>query len=258
MSREARLRVAREAVAGATAPPSRGVLAFGDARIDAVLPGGGLPLGCWHEVVGEGMQIETAAAAAGFVAALAAPLARRGTVVWVMRRDDLYAPGLGGLGFPATRLIQVQAKDETQSLIALADALATAGVIAAIGEVEGVDLTAGRRLQLACERRGATGFIIRRRPYGGTSPGASRGEATGSAAATRWRIAPAPSEPLPGEPGLGAPRWHVTLERCRGGRTGTWIMEKTEDAHPLRLVADLGDRQLETAPSAPSRHRLSG
>ena len=249
MSREARLRVAREAVAG-TIAPDRGVLAFGDRRIDQVLPGEGLPLGCWHEVVGEGMQIETAAAGAAFVAALAAPLARRGAVVWVMRRDDLYAPGLFGLGFPATRLIQVQAKDETQSLIALADALGTAGVIAAIGEVEAVDLTAGRRLQLACERHGATGFVIRRRPYGGTS----RGEATGSAAATRWSIAPAPSEPLPGEPGLGAPRWRVSLERCRGGRTGAWIMEKTEDAYPLRLVADLGDRQLETAQPAPAWH----
>src|SRR4051812_12742496 len=84
-----------------------GVLPFGDARIDACLPGGGLPLGRWHEIGGLGMEAETAAAPAAFTALLAAPLARRGPlggeVVWVLRRDDLWAPGLAGLGFPPER-----------------------------------------------------------------------------------------------------------------------------------------------------------
>jgi protein ImuA len=120
------------------------------------------------------------------------------------------------------------------------------------GEVEAVDLTAGRRLQLACEQGSATGFVLRRRPFGG------RGRAdASSAAATRWTVAPAPSEPAPGEPGLGAPRWRVGLERCRGGRTGAWIFEAAEDddaAHPFRLVAELGDRDV----AAPERLRLAG
>ncbi len=245
MSREARLREARAkiAVLAATAP-DHGVLSFGDLGLDEALGGGGLPLGRWHEMAGEGLEVETAAAASAFVAALAAPLAARGAVVWVMRRDDLHAPGLAGLGFPAARLIQVKAGSEAQALAALEDALGCAGVAAAIGEAERVDLTGGRRLQLACERGGATGFIIRRRPFGG----APRRQSAGSAATTRWRIAGAPSEPEFGEPGLGAPRWRVTLERCRGGRSGTWILEKSDGAHPLRVVARLGDRQLETAP----------
>jgi len=58
----------------------------------------------------------------------------------------------------------------------------------------------------------------------------------------------------PGEPGLGAPRWRVTLERCRGGRSGAWIMEKSDGPYPLRVVARLGDRQLET----PQPLRLAG
>jgi protein ImuA len=128
-------------------------------------------------------------------------------------------------------------------------------VAAVVGEVEAADLTAGRRLQLACEKRSATGFLILRRPYGGQA----RREATGSAAATRWRIASAPSEPPAGEFGLGAPRFRVELERCRGGRTGAWLLEAagaycwetTDVAHPLRLVAELGDRQL--APALPLR-----
>jgi len=126
-------------------------------------------------------------------------------------------------------------------------------VSAVFGEVEAVDLTAGRRLQLACERRGATGFVIKRRSFGGTG----RKEAAGSVAATRWRVASAPSEPPSDEFGLGAPRFAVTLERSRGGRSGAWILEAdraysweaVDVAHPLRLVADLGDRELAPAQS---------
>jgi protein ImuA len=236
-----------------------GILPFGDGRIDGCLPGGGLPLGRWHEIGGVGLEAETAAAPTAFTALMAAPLAKRGEVVWVLRRDDLWAPGLAGLGFPPERLIQVCARDEAEALSVMEDALATVGVAAVVGEVEACDLTAGRRLQLACEKQGATGFLIRRRPYGGTP----KREATGSAAATRWRIASAPSEPPPGEFGLGAPRFSVELERCRGGRTGAWLMEAegayeletnpnldgNNGTHPLRLVAELGDRQL--APAQP-------
>lgn len=235
-----------------------GVLPFGIAAIDERLPGGGLALGRWHEVTAAGMESETAAAPTVFTALSVRPLARRGEVVWVLRRDDLWAPGLAGLGFPAERLIQVYARDEAEALSVMEDALATVGVAAVVGEVEAVDLTAGRRLQLACERRGGTGFAIRRRPFGGTS----RHE-TGSAAATRWRVEAAPSEPAAGDFGLGAPRYRVELERCRGGRPGAWILEADQAysweandvAHPLRLVADLGDCEL--APTQPADRRAA-
>jgi protein ImuA len=237
-----------------------GRLAFGEPEVDAALAGG-LALGRWHEIGAEGLEIETGAAPAAFTALMAAPLARRGWAVWVLRRDDLWAPGLEGLGFLPARLIQVCARDEAEALGVMEDALAAEGVAAVIGEVEAVDLTAGRRLQLACEKQGATGFVIRRRPFGG----GARREAAGSTAATRWRVASAPSAPDPsefgpGEFGLGAPRFAATLERCRGGRPGAWLFEAKsaysqnswngeapDGTHPLRLVADLGDRGLAAA-----------
>ena len=236
-----------------------GTLPFGDPDIDAALPGGGLPLGRWHELTAAGLEVETAAAPAAFAALMAAPLARQGEAVWVLRRDDLWAPGLAGLGFPPERLIQVCARDEAEALAVMEDALSTVGVTAVFGEVETVDLTAGRRLQLACEARGSTGFVLKRRPFGGTV----KREAAGSAAATRWRISSAPSEPPAGEFGLGAPRFKVELERCRGGRTGAWILEAQaaysweagDVAHPLRLVARLGDREL--APAQPAHRRAA-
>jgi protein ImuA len=271
MTQAARLAAVRAKVAALEAggAPVQAALPFGDARLDGMFPAGGLPLGCWHEVAGQGLEIETAAAPAAFVAALARPLAARGAVVWVMRRGDLYAPGLAGLGFPADRLIQVQARDEAQALAALEDALGSAGVAAAIGEVGTVDLTAGRRLQLACERRGATGFAIRRWPFGGPPPKRAAGAAPGStqggsAAATRWTVGAVPSgeeeelerrsDSIRSQRALGPPRWRVDLTRCRGGRPGQWILEMSDGAYPLRVVAALGDRQLE----APQPWRRAG
>jgi protein ImuA len=257
--REERLVAVRAKVAALEAGRGAqfGRLALGAPSADAAL-GGGLALGRWHEIGSEGLETETAAAPAAFAALLAAPLARRGWAVWVLRRDDLWAPGLEGLGFPPERLIQVCAHDEAEALGVMEDALTSPGIAAVIGEAEAPDLTAGRRLQLACERKGATGFVIRRRPFGGNP----RREPTGSAAATRWRVAPAPSEPAAGEFGLGPPRFAATLERCRGGRPGAWLFEASrafsqdvweawDGTHPLRLVAELGDRQL--APAQPLR-----
>ena len=219
------------------------VIALGDARLDRLLPGGGLGLRAWHEFAGEGLDLETGAASAAFAARLALPLTSRGELIWVVRRDDLHAPGLAALGFPAERLIQVCARDEAEALAVMEDALRTPGVAAVFGEAAEVDLTAGRRLQLAAEQGQATGFLLRRRPFGG----AAAGKETSSAAATRWTVAPSPSEPATGEPGLGAPRWRVRLERCRGGRTGEWILEAREEddaPHPFRLVAELADRDV--------------
>jgi len=245
-SRQARLASLRVEIAAleSLGQPVGEVLPFGDERVDGRLPGGGLALGRWHEFVGEGLELETAAASAAFVARLATPLTGRGELVWVLRRDDLHAPGLASLGFPTERLIQVCARDDDEALGVLEDALRTPGVAAAFGEVGEVSLTAGRRLQLACEQGGATGFVLRRRPYGGEAKAEP-----GTAAATRWTIAPAPSEQAVGDlaVGLGAPRWRVTLERCRGGRTGAWILEAREEddtPHPFRLVANLADRDL--------------
>ncbi|MES2032968.1 MAG: protein imuA [Pseudomonadota bacterium] len=245
-SREARLAAVRGQIAAleaGTRTPSP-VQPFGDPRVDDCLPGGGLPLGRWHELTSGGMEVETGAVAAGFAAMLARPLSATGAVIWILRRDDLYAPGLTTMGFPARSLIQVRVRDEQQALMALEDALGSTGVAAVVGEVEDVDLTAGRRLQLACERHGATGLIVRRRPYGGVS----RKAQGGSAAATRWRLAAAASLPPAGEPGLGPPRWHAALERCRGGRPGEWILEGRQEAdhgpHPFTVVSGLADHDL--------------
>lgn len=236
---EHKLRALRERLAalegGRSARPIR---PFGDERVDACLPRGGLPLGRWHELAGEGVELETAAAPAAWGALLSAPLARAGEVVWVLQRPDLHPPGLAALGL---RPIFVRVRDDAEALGAMEDALRAKGVAAVWGEVSAVDLTAGRRLQLACEVHGATGFVLRRRLWGR----AAKAEG-GSASATRWRVFPAPSDPGD-EPGLGPPRWRVVLERCQGGRPGAWLMEACDEANRIRVVAELAADELAPA-----------
>lgn len=224
--------------------PAHGVLPFGDPRIDDRLPGGGLACGAWHALASEGIEVETGAAAGAFATLLARPLAARGAAVWVLRRDDLYAPGLSTLGFPAQRLIFVRCDDDEAVLAAVEDAARTRGVAVVVGEADRIGLVAGRRLQLACAGHGATALMLERRPFGGR--GAQRDEASPW---TRWRIGAAPSQPDNDWIGLGSPRWRVALERSRGGRPGEWLLEMKEEdhgSHPLRVVAELADHRMAT------------
>lgn len=238
---EHKLRALRERLAALEGGRRGGrVLPFGDARVDGCLPNGGLPLGRWHELAGEGPELETAAAPAAWAAALGAKLAGEGEGVWILQREDLHPPGLAALGL---RPIFVLVRNDVEALAAAEDALRAKGVAAVWAEVADLDLTAGRRLQLACEAHGATGFVLRRRLW---ARRAKPETSTGSA--TRWRVAAAPSDPGD-QPGLGPSRWRVTLERAGGGRPGAWIMEESDEADRIRVVSELADHGLAQAPS---------
>jgi protein ImuA len=67
-------------------------LPCGLAEIGARLPPGGLALGALHEVAGGGNGAIDGAAAALFVAGIAARA--RGRVLWCLDRPDLFAPSL--------------------------------------------------------------------------------------------------------------------------------------------------------------------
>jgi protein ImuA len=229
-------------------------LKLDDGRMDGCFLSGGLPLGCWHEILGEGVDADASAIPAAFTARLCAGLAQGGQVVWALRREDLYAPGLCELGLKPDRLLMVRTASEAETLAVLEDALSAKGVAAAVGEVERVGLTAGRRLQLACERRGATGLLLRRRLFG--RPPEREGKAEPATAASRWRIKPWPSEPEAGAPGLGATRWAARLERTRGGRSGGWILEASDGAVPFRVVAELADHGLASTERGQDREQI--
>src|ERR1700732_5532484 len=74
---------------------AHGVLPFGVAAIDRVLPGGGLARGALHEILGAGGDEEDGALAAAFAAGIVGRLAAQrslggdGMVLWCLPRPDL-------------------------------------------------------------------------------------------------------------------------------------------------------------------------
>ena len=230
------------------------VLPFGDARIDAHLPGGGLPVGQLHEIGAEGIEAETGTICGGFAAAIGGALLRRTVLdcdrvlLWIATDCDLYAPGLLQYGVDPGRLILVQTRRDDETLQSMETALRSGASVAVVGEVGTLTRLAARRLQLACLNQGSTGLLLRRWPHG-----RKPGPPDGNAAVTRWRLSPVPSGARRHE--TGPPTWQVELLHARGGRPGGWVMQcrpmgaegEMQDAspndtpHPLRVAAILGD-----------------
>jgi protein ImuA len=232
-----------------------GVLPFGIAAIDRALPGGGLAQGALHEILGMSGDEEDGALAAAFAAGILGRLARtgNGTVLWCLPRPDLYGPGLAAHGLDPARLVLVRVPRDGEILWAMEEGLRAPGIAAVVGEVGTLAAVASRRLQLAAERSGVTAFLLRRWRDGGQ---AARERALPNAAVTRWRIAAQPSQPLPGEPGVGRPRWRVELLRCRGGEPACWEMEGADATGHVSLASALADRP--AAPVAAEKFRCVG
>lgn len=247
------------------------VVSFGLAAIDGHLPAGGLAGGGVHEIAdGSGAGIGNGSATA-FAAALAGRAQRlyRAPVVWIAprigQRESLYGPGLAAFGLDPAALIVVRVPARGRAgaapaLWAMEEALRTPAVGAVCAEIDAIDLTASRRLQLAAEAGGAFGLLLRgtvNRTGNAVPPIAS---------ATRWRVTAAPSGPawpLSLPPALpGATRWRVELLRVRGGRPHHWLLEWHHDptyetAGGFALAAAPGDRPVVPAAAGEPPERIA-
>jgi protein ImuA len=223
-----------------TAPRRHESLQFNVPEIDAHLPGNGLRRGALHEVVENGPAAEFSGCATLFVAGIAARL--KGSVLWCMTRRDLFSPGLSGAGLSPDRVIYVDAIRDRDVLPLVEEGLRERKLAAVIGEVNGVGLTASRRLQLAAEGSGVTALLLRRW-WTVAERDLTRSP---TAAMTRWRITPVPSEPAPA-PGLGRALWQVELVRCRGAEPRSWILEACDEKGRLALPAVLANRPHQAA-----------
>lgn len=221
-------------------------VAFGVAEIDRFLPGGGLTMGALHEV--GAAQHGAKPAAFGFAMALAALAqgARRGPMVLILSRRSCkdfgmpYGHGLAKLGVDAGRLIVVETRSDKEALWAIEETLKSRAELAMVVGVPGSDrdparhLTESRRLSLAAAARGTPLVLV-----------SSAARAQASAAVTRWRIATAGS--AKGRSGsedrepFARSRWSVTLDRCRNGRTGQWLIEWDHGTNRFHLAQGLAD-----------------
>ncbi|MGO6966597.1 ImuA family protein [Rhizobium johnstonii] len=218
---------------GAIARP-KSILPFGVADIDAHLPGGGLAYGALHEFAGGGAGAVDGAAAALFVAGIAART--KGKVVWCLARPDLFAPALAQVGLHPDRVIYVEAIREENVLEACEDALRFGGLAAVVAELVRLPMVASRRLQLAAEGSGTIGLVIRR--WRRQTEAGDFGHPT--AAATRWRISVLPSEPLP-VPGIGRARWLAELIRVKAGESADFEIGACDAQGRISFFPDAGD-----------------
>lgn len=222
------------------------LLTLGVSEIDATLQKAGVPAGAVHEISGQGSDEEQGAAGAAFVALGLQASAGGGWTAWITQDADLYAPGLAALGLDLRRLILVSARRDAEVCWALEEALRSRSLRAVVGEIGAVSLTATRRLQLAAEQAGIPCFLLRRWR---TKTLAERCRAQPIAAATRWRISPAPDAAKKISPELGRMTRRVDLWRCRNGQPAAWIVEMGHDddrqriaALPLAVADPLADR----------------
>jgi protein ImuA len=218
----------------------RAVLPFGIEAVDRRLADGGLATAGLHEIAGATCAIADDAAATLFLAGIAARAASAkgngtGDVLWAFGRRDLFAPGLAAAGLGPNRLIHAEAGRDPDVLAVMEEGLRHGGLAAVIGEVGRIGMTATRRLQLAAEEGGTIALVLRRWRRGSADPLAEPSIAT-----TRWRIACAPSEPLP-VPGVGRACWHVDLVRQRGGEPFSCILGGCDAEGRLALVAESRD-----------------
>jgi protein ImuA len=218
----------------------RVVLPFGIKAIDERLPEGGLALGALHEVAGGGNGAIDGAAAALFVAGIAART--RGQVLWCVTRQDLFAPALAQAGLAPDRVIYVEAGDDRAVLACFEEALRHAKLGAVVAEIARLSMIASRRLQLAAEGSGAIGLALRR--WRRQAEAADFGLPT--AATTHWRVSVLPSTPLP-VPGIGRARWGLELIRCRGGGAASFELEACDAKGRLALASTLAYRPTQAA-----------
>jgi protein ImuA len=215
---------------------SRTSLPFGVSALDRHLPSKGLTLGSLHEVTEEGPASEFAGTATLFVAGIAARL--KGPVLWCLTRRDLFAPGFMQVGLHPDRVIYAETCRDADVLPLIEEGLHQKGLGAVIGEVSQLGLTASRRLQVAAEASGVPALVIRR----WWTVAQKDLTKLPTAASTRWRVSPVPSEVVPAS-GLRRGRWRVELVRCRGAEPRSWILEACDAQGRLALPADLANRQ---------------
>ena len=184
---------------------------------------------------------------AGHVAGTSTAPAAPSLMVWCwstrMAREagGLYGPGLATLGIDPAQVLLVEGATTAETLWAMEESLGSGAAAIVVGCVDAVALTPARRLALAAQAHRTPGLLVT----------AARSVVT-PATFARWRIAGCPSAPHPFDPAApGAPRFAMTLERCRGtaadvaplSRTVEW----THEAHRFGVVAGVADRAPEAA-----------
>jgi protein ImuA len=181
------------------------------AGIKTAFPNSQFPLGAIHEFMVNGA--ETKAASAGFISAILGTLmSDKGVVLWISADRTIFPPALKFFNIEPHRIIFIDLRNQKEVAWVVEEALKLNGLAAVIGEINDLDFTTSRRLQLAVEKSQVTGFLLNN----------SKKKNNSNACLCRWQIRAAPSMPIDDLPGVGYPCWKVELVKVRNGRPGAW------------------------------------
>ncbi len=186
--------------------------------VESAFPFGVFPTGAIHEFLST--QPEHQSACSGFITALLKVLMQHGgACLWISTSRTLFPPALKSFGIEPDQIIFIDLKREKEVLWVTEEALKCNGLSAVVAEIGEVSLTTSRRLQLASEQSGVTGFVLRNdlRKLNTTS------------CIARWKITSIPGSSEDGMPGVGFPRWNIELLKVRNGNPGAWKMEWSAD-----------------------------
>lgn len=179
--------------------------------IEANFPNGVFPKGAIHECIST--TSEQQAATSGFIAAVTGKLLQTGgTCIWVSAGRTLFPPALLAFGVLPEQVLFFDVKTARDVMWVAEEALKLPGLAVVVAQVREMDLTNSRRLQLAVEKSGVTGFILRHQPK----------KTENIASVARWLINPLASVVEGSLPGVGNIRWEIHLDKVRNGRSGSW------------------------------------
>jgi protein ImuA len=151
-------------------------------------------------------------------------------VIWCDPRGEVYPPALASLGFDLSKVYLLHPQSPADEAWAVTECLRCRGVGAVIASPSSLSRIEARRLQLAAERGGTVGILLRQQ---------GRGDSI-YAAATRWLVKPHPGEST-------IQRWTIQLLHGHGGRVGqTVFLEYSRENHSVRALEKLADRPAAT------------
>lgn len=180
--------------------------------------------GAVHEILCEKGQ----SPAMFFATVLARAACGERRIVWSDPQRRLYPPAMAAAGIPLSRLLILWPKNEKDELWALTECLRCSGVGVALACPRSLSTIEARRLQLAAERGGGVGILLR--------PDSAK--STPYAAATRWMV-----RAMSGE--RTVQKWKVQLIHGHGGQVGkTVILEACRATNSVRVFETVGDRSV--------------
>lgn len=190
--------------------------------INDTLAGRGLPLGCIHEIKGNPASV------IAFAGLLSSRIPRPGAVLYIEPALSFYPLGLLPYGVNLQQWVHVRARRERDLIWTVLEGLRCPQVNAVLANLKVADLTFSRRLQLAAESSGATGFL-----FGNMA-----------SAITRWRVS-----------SIRNFGWSLDLLYCRGGRPDHWnVVWRNGQLEPIELSRPMQREQI----TAQAAGRLAG